>query len=119
MSAQTETLRTLVSLLNARQPIDVARFFTPDFRLVQPGGVAQHGLKGARAMLDAMLALGPDVQVTILDTIEQADRVAVRYQVASEQVRPPLSGAMIAIYRFVGGRIAEDWGVAARVAWTE
>jgi len=33
MSVQTDALRKLVELFNARKSIDVARFFTKDFRL--------------------------------------------------------------------------------------
>ena len=115
--SHTETLRELISLVNDRKEIDVARYFTPDFRLDQPGGVPQRGHAGARAMLDAMLALGPDIHVTVLDMLEDGDRVAVRYQCTSEAAEPPLSAAMIAIYRFVDGRIAEDWGVSVGQPW--
>jgi hypothetical protein len=37
MSVQMDALRELVELFNARRAIDVARFFTEDFRLEDPG----------------------------------------------------------------------------------
>ena len=116
MSIQTDALRELTRLLNAREPVDVARFFTEDFRLEDPGaGVLRSGHAGARQMIDNVLALGPDARLDILDMFEQGDRVAVRWQVSTGA---PRSGpAMIAIYQFAGARIAQDWGISVQSPW--
>lgn len=118
MSAQTDLLRMLTRMFNERAEIDVERYFTPDFELDQAGaGASRSGLAGARDMVNALYALDPGIQLEILATIEEGDCVAVRWQVTSTE-SPDFRGAMLAMYRFVAGRIAEDWGVGARpAAW--
>lgn len=78
MSIQLNALRELVVLFNEGRPIDLARFFTEDFRLDDPGaGVKRTGHDGARQMLEAVRALAPDVRLKIVDMFEAGDRVAV------------------------------------------
>jgi hypothetical protein len=116
MSAQTDTLRELARLLNAREPVDVARFFTEDFRLDDPGaGVTRVGHAGAQQMIDAVLAFAPGMRLEILDMFEQGDRVAVRWQVATGATGG--GPAMLAIYQFAGGRIVRDWGISVARPW--
>jgi predicted ester cyclase len=118
MSTQTDALHELVRLFNKRGLIDIARFFTDDFRLEDPGvGVKRSGHNGARQMLEGIRALAPDVQLEILDIFEGGNRVAVRWRVTvnGNQDR----AAMIAIYQFEGGRIARDWGISVRSPWTD
>lgn len=71
-------------------------------------------------MATAMLAIAPDIHATIDDIIAEGDRVVVRWTFrgtpAAEKDTDnatPLTGVGIAIYRLVGGRIVEDWGVEA------
>ena len=117
MSAQTDVLRQLCARFNERAPIEVERYFTPDFELDDPGsGARRSGHEGARAMANALAGLGDSVRLEILDIIEERDLVAVRYAVTTRTGEPDI-GAMIAFYRFVDGRIAEDWGVSTRAAW--
>jgi hypothetical protein len=78
----TEALRELVTLFNRRQRIEVERFFAPDFRLEQPGGVDRAGLSGAREMVDAWFAMGESAKLEILAMIEEGDLVAVRWHVS-------------------------------------
>lgn len=117
MSRQTEVMRELIDGFNRGQPLDVERYFTPDFELDDPSaGVRRSGHAGARAMADALAAIGKNMKLEILHMIEQDDYVAVRYLATWEGANPGAS-AMIAFYRFVDGRIAEDWGVGTRVPW--
>jgi predicted SnoaL-like aldol condensation-catalyzing enzyme len=116
MSIQTEALRELVSLFNRRQPIEIERFFAPDFRLDQPGGVHRVGLAGAREMAAALHAMGESARLEILEMIEQGDLVAVRWQVSG---LPGPNVAMMAMYRFVDGRITDDWGIAVPAPWQD
>jgi len=78
-------------------------------------GVTLTGHAGAKTMIDDILSLAPDVQ--ILDTVETADRVAVRWRVTGTGTSGSFDVAMIAIYRFADGRIAEDWGVWSGKPW--
>ncbi len=118
MSVQKEVIRELAALLNARESIPTARFFAPDFKLYDPGaGVWLDGHSGAQDMIDAVLALGPKVTLEILDMIEQGDRVAVRWKVTISGGPNARSAAILSVYRFVDGRIAEDWGISARSPW--
>ena len=118
MSRQTDLLRELTSLINARAPIPVERFFTENFTLSVPSAsLRRSGHAGARDMIDAFLAIAPDVRLKILDMIEQGDRVAVRWIAETGTGESGSSLAMLAIYRFEGGRIAEDWGLAAAAPW--
>ena len=115
MSIQLNALRELVVLFNEGKPIDVARFFTEDFRLDDPGaGVKRTGHDGARQMLEAVRALAPDVRLKIVDMFEAGDRVAVRWEVSGGGSR----AAMIAIYQFAASRIVSDWGISVRSPWT-
>jgi predicted SnoaL-like aldol condensation-catalyzing enzyme len=117
MSQKTELISELVAVFNRREPIDVELYFTPDFELDDPGaGVQRSGHEGARAMIEAIAAIGEQIQLQILHMIEQDDYLAVRY-LASWQGAQPGSAAMLAFYRFVDGRIADDWGVSSRSPW--
>jgi predicted SnoaL-like aldol condensation-catalyzing enzyme len=118
MLTKAGLLQQLADLVNERRPIEVARYFTEDFRLDDAStGLVRTGHAGAQAMMDGVLALAPDVHFEVLDVVEGADRVAVRWRVTGTGEAGPLDVAMIAIYRFVDGRIAEDWGVWSSKPW--
>jgi predicted SnoaL-like aldol condensation-catalyzing enzyme len=117
MSRQTDLLREIIERFNRGETLEVERYFTPDFELDDPAfGVRRSGIEGARAMCEAMAAVGENVQLKILHMIEQDDHVAVRFLGTWQGVQPG-SAAMIAFYRFVDGRIAEDWGISTRAPW--
>ena len=104
--------------MNERRPVSIARYFTEDFRLDDAGtGVVRTGHAGAQTMMDNILALAPDVRFEVLDSVEAADRVAVRWRVTGTGAAGSFDVAMIAIYRFADGRIAEDWGVWSGKPW--
>ena len=118
MPSQIDVIRELASLLNARKEIPIARFFTEGFRLYDPGaGIWLEGHDGAQEMVEMVLAFGPGAKLEILDIVEQGDRLAVRWQLATEGTPSARSASMLAIYRFVDRRIAEDWGISVGTAW--
>jgi ketosteroid isomerase-like protein len=53
----------------------------------------------------------------ILDMVEEGDRVAVRWQLTATYDGKPFEQSIMAIYRFEGSRIAEDWGTSIRALW--
>ena len=118
MAIKSAMLKELANLVNHRQPITIARYFTEDFRLDDAGaGVVRTGHAGAQTMMENILSLAPDVRLEILDSVEAADRVAVRWRLSGTREAGPFDVAMIAIYRFADGRIAEDWGVWSGKSW--
>jgi predicted SnoaL-like aldol condensation-catalyzing enzyme len=115
-----ELLRELTTLFNQRRPIPVERYFTEDFRLDDAGaGVVRTGHSGARAMFDDMLSIAPNFHLEMLDAIESNDRVAVRWRVTGARAAGPFDVAMMAMYRFSQGRIAEDWDVWNSNPWQD
>ena len=127
MSAEENkaVLGQIVEAFNKRELNVVDEVFAPTFVLhtARTPGWPQ-GLAGARQMFTTMLAAAPDIQATIEDIVAEGDKVAVRWTFRGTHTgESPLSGGptgerltavAIAIYRFVGGKIAEDWGVDAR-----
>ena len=115
MSVQTGALRKLVGLFNARKSIDVARFFTKDFRLEDRCRGIKDRLDGAQRMMEAVRALAHDGRLEILDMFESGNRVAVRWSFKGAGA----NFAMMSIYEFKGERIQRDWGILARAPWAD
>jgi predicted ester cyclase len=110
-------LRYLVEAFNRRDLTALDELFSPDFALHDanyPGW--PRGLEGARKMFSQLLAIAPDIQATIEDVIAEADKVVIRwtFQSAKREAFSPSTAVAIGIYRIVNGKIAEDWGMAAR-----
>ncbi len=73
-------------------------------------------------MVTAMRTAVPDLQLTVEDMVAEGDKVVVRWTfrgthtgVSASGTPPtgkPLTALAIGIYRFVDGKIAEDWGMA-------
>jgi ketosteroid isomerase-like protein len=61
--------------------------------------------------------LVPPINSAILDMVEEGDRVAVRWQRTATYDGKPFEQSIMAIYRFEGCRIAEDWGTSIRALW--
>src|SRR5262245_23427135 len=109
MPTKTDILEELADMVNRRRPVTIARYFTEDFRLDDAGtGVVRTGHAGAQTMMENILALAPDVRFEILDAVEAADRAAVRWRVTGTRTTGSFDVAMLAIYRFDHGCIAED-----------
>jgi predicted SnoaL-like aldol condensation-catalyzing enzyme len=118
MSAQKAALRTVTERINARDIDGLESLFSQDFILHDPS--APHwprGHAGARQMLRSIVELGPDLVLQALDMIEEGDRVTVRWHFEWTYMDTPQRAAVVAIYRFENGLIAEDWGVSARAGW--
>jgi predicted ester cyclase len=119
------TIRRMIAAFNQRDLTFVDEGFSPHFILhtaLTPGW--PRGLEGARKMFTAMFATAPDVQGTIEDMVAEGEKVAVRWTFRGTHTgESPLTGAptgapftlvAISLYRFVNGKIEEDWGVDAQ-----
>jgi ketosteroid isomerase-like protein len=120
MSEQKEVLREIARVISGDGPFRIDEWFTEDFRLVEPTKPNwPRGHEGASKLLALFRTLTPPVQFVSLDMVEEADRVAVRWQLSATFQGDPLSLASMAIYRFKDGRIAEDWGIPVRGKWLD
>jgi predicted SnoaL-like aldol condensation-catalyzing enzyme len=118
MSSKADVLAELAEFVNRRLPVAIAKYFTEDFRLDDAGaGVVRTGHAGAQAMFDEIYSLAPNVRYEILDAVEAVDRIAVRWRLTGTRPAGDFDVAIIAIYRFEDGRIAEDWGVWSGKPW--
>jgi ketosteroid isomerase-like protein len=120
MSQQKEVLCEIARVISGNDSFRIEAWFTEDFRLVEPTKPNwPRGHEGASKLLDLFRTLTPPVQFVALDMVEEADRVAVRWQLSATYQGAPLSLASMAIYRFKDGRIAEDWGIPIRGEWLD
>ena len=120
MSVQKEVLREIALAINASGPFRIDEWFTEDFKLVEPTKPNwPRGHQGASKLLELFRALTPPVQFIALDMIEEADRVAVRWQLSANHQGERIHLASLALYRFEKGRIAEDWGIPIRGEWID
>jgi predicted ester cyclase len=96
----------------------VAEWFTEDFKLHDPSiGGFRFGHDGARDMLRSLAEHVPHARIDVLDMVEEGDKIAVRWIFAGKKDGRPVYLSAVAFYRFVGDRIAEDWGIAAKAQW--
>ena len=105
----------LVDAINAGDAEHIAEWFTEDFMLHEPGVPLERvtGHEGAQRMLHHLrTAILPGTRFEILDMVEEGDRVAVRWLFSGVEDGHPMVMPCVAIYRFVDGRVAEDWGIA-------
>ena len=126
MSAETNkaTIRRMVEDFNRRDLTFVDEVFSPHFVLhtARTSGWPQ-GLEGARQMFTTMLNTAPDIHSTIEDLCVLKERrlrcagIPGTHRGESLVVGSPtnerFNAVAIALYRFVNGHIAEDWGVDA------
>jgi len=120
MPQQKELLREIARVINDNEPYRIDEWFTEDFKLVEPTKPNwPRGHEGASKLLDLFRTLTPPLKFVALDMVEEADRVAVRWQLAATHQGKPLHLASMAIYRFEEGRIAEDWGIPIRGEWVD
>jgi predicted ester cyclase len=118
-------IRRMVENFNRRDLAFIDQTFSPHFVLhtARTSGWPR-GLEGARKMFTTMLTTSPNIQATIEDIVAEGDKIAVRWTFqGTHSGESPFSGSptgetftmvSIAIYRFVDGKITEDWGVDAR-----
>jgi predicted SnoaL-like aldol condensation-catalyzing enzyme len=120
MSLQKEMLCEIARVINEHGPYRIDEWFTEDFKLVEPTKPDwPRGHRGAIKLLELFRTLSPPVQFIALDMVEEADRVAVRWQLHANRQGERIHLASIAIYRFEEGRIAEDWGIPIRGEWVD
>ncbi|NWH07812.1 MAG: nuclear transport factor 2 family protein [Alphaproteobacteria bacterium] len=120
MSLRKDILRRLAEAMNERRPADAERHFADSFVLHDPNQPNwPRGREGARQMIRSFLDFAPDARLDILDLVEEGERVAVRWRVTGSRGGVALVGSIVAIYRFEGALIAEDWGTSARADWDD
>jgi hypothetical protein len=102
MSHQKQVLREIARVISDNEPFRIDEWFTEDFKLVEPTKPSwPRGHEGARKLLGLLRTLTPPLNYVALDMVEEADRVAVRWQLSATYQGEPLRLASIAIYRFM------------------
>lgn len=118
MSHQKAMLLEIADALSSGGDLRIEAWFTEDFRLHDPGFPQwPSGHHGASAMLAQNVSLGPTMKLEALDMLEEDNRVAVRWRLSATQGGKLFDHAIMSMYRFEDGRIAEDWGVSFREGW--
>jgi predicted ester cyclase len=118
MSSRKAALLRIAEAISAGDIEHVPEWFTEDFKLHEPSfGGFRVGHSGARDMLQSLAEHVPNARIDALDMVEEDDRVAVRWLFAGKKDGRPVYLSAVAIYRFEGDRIAEDWGIAAKADW--
>ena len=118
MSSRKNFLLRIAGSISVGDIDHVAEWFTEDFKLHDPSiGGFRSGHDGARDMLRSLAEHVPCARIDALDMVEEGDRVAVRWLFSGNKEGKPVHLSAVAIYRFVGDRIAEDWGIAAKAEW--
>ena len=118
MSSRRDFFQRIAHSMSAGDIDHVADWFTEDFKLHDPSiGGFRFGHQGAQDMLRALAEQVPNARIELLDMVEQDDKVAVRWLFAGMKDSESVNLSIVAIYRFEGDRIAEDWGIAARAKW--
>ena len=118
MSSRKEFLLQIARSMSAGDIDHIAEWFTEKFKLHDPSiGGFRFGHDGARDMLRSLAEHVPCARIDALDMIEEGDKVAVRWLFSGKKNDRPVHLSAVAIYRFEGDRIAEDWGLAAKAQW--
>jgi predicted ester cyclase len=118
MSSRKDFFIRIAGSMSTGDVDHVAEWFTEDFKLHDPSiGGFRFGHDGARDMLRSLAEHVPHARIDVLDMVEQGDKVAVRWIFAGKKDGRPVYLSAVAFYRFVGDRIAEDWGIAAKAQW--
>ena len=118
MSSRKDFFRRIARSMSTGDIDHVAEWFTEDFKLHDPsvGGIWS-GHDGARALLRSLSEHVPCARIDVLDMVEEGDKVAVRWLFSGKKDGSPVYLSAVAIYRFEGERIAEDWGIAVKAEW--
>jgi predicted ester cyclase len=124
MSAEENKARFLwmVDELNKGHVDFINEAFSPNFMLSTPTTPGwPRGLEGARKMITQLRAHIADLHATVEDILAEGDKVAIRwtfrgaYQGEARTGFPnpgePITVVAISFYRFVNGKIEDDWGV--------
>jgi predicted ester cyclase len=118
MPSRKEFFLRIARSMSAGDIDHVNEWFTDDFTLHDPSiGGFRFGHDGARDMLHSLAEHVPHARIDVLDMVEEGDKVAVRWLFSGKRDDVPVYLSAVAIYRFDGDRIAEDWGIAAKAQW--
>lgn len=96
------------------------QLFTPDFTWHDPRTPdPQPGPEGVKKFIQQLFADNTGIQVTVHDIFSFEDKTASRFSVAMRNIASgePVNLQLLAIDRFTGGRIAEEWQLSAPGAW--
>lgn len=94
--------------------------FQPDVLIRTPLPIRVTGVQAIKEVFATLLRAFPDLHITVEDSIEEGDKLAVRDTVTGthqgEYMGIPPTGRTVTyneifIARFADGRIAETWGV--------
>jgi ketosteroid isomerase-like protein len=117
-SSKKAILLRITESMSAGDLDHVSEWFTEDFKLHDPSiGGFRSGHDGARDMLRSLAERVPSARIDALDMVEEGNKVAARWLFSGKKDGRPVYLSVVAIYRFEGERIAEDWGIAARAEW--
>jgi predicted SnoaL-like aldol condensation-catalyzing enzyme len=118
MSSRKDFFLRIAKSMSSGDVDHIAEWFTEDFKLHDPSlGGFRYRHVGAGDMLRSLAEHVPCARIDVLDIVEEGDKVAVRWLFAGTEAGKPVYLSAVAIYRFDGNRIAEDWGIAAKAAW--
>lgn len=118
MTRHADFFQQIAETVTANRPYPIADWFTEDFILHDPNlPDFPTGHRGAGIMMDKFRELGTPIHLEVLDVIEDGDRAAVRWRLSATRGGQPLRVAIMAMYRFEGGRVAEDWGISVADEW--
>jgi steroid delta-isomerase-like uncharacterized protein len=104
----------------------VDELFAPDFMGHHPGNDDWVGPAGVRQVVGDVRRAFPDFTETVLDIIEEGDKVVTRFLASGTHLGPyrglPPTGRRIAvdemgIFRVARGKIVEKWGLVDRLGW--
>ena len=115
-------LLQLFSELKEGKTSSIDEVCSPDFAFHSPNFPNwPRGLKGARALATLGPSLFSESQSTIDDVFAAEDKVVVRWSISGKYIGNPRPGfpnpgerfamGAVAIYRFVDGKIVDDWGI--------
>jgi ketosteroid isomerase-like protein len=118
MTRHSQFFHDVAATVSANRPYPIADWFTETFRLHDPNlPNFPTGHRGATLMMDKFRELGTPIHFEVVAVIEDGDRAAVRWRLSATRDGQPLRVAIVAMYRFEGGRIAEDWGISVAQDW--
>jgi len=100
---------------------------SPDFNFHSPNFPGwPRGLEGARQLVVAGRSMFSDTETKIEDVFAADDKVVLRWSMRGTYIGEPKHGfpkpgerfamGAVAIYRFVNGKIVDDWGIQVSCA---
>ena len=94
--------------------------FTPDFMEHDPRMPDfEPGPAGVKKFIREVRSEYTGIHVIVHDIFEQGDKAAYRFTLSMMDAtsRDPVDVQLLAIARFVGGQIAEEWELGVRGVW--